>query len=532
MGIFISVPKTVECVLTAIAFAVLTSLAVFRQAGVLQSSGYSNGKYFKWLRHKGNLAFTRLVLLAMACGLGNAVLSLCFSFIGEWSAVIGLAPSVLFFIVYIWADKRVALRSEAALTPRFMRLYVVYFLLFAIIAYIFVTLLNFADYAWGNLIFSSLRYCPLALLPLLAIPVLLLANSAAKLYEAPHNKKFIRLAKAKLAASDIRVIAITGSYGKTSTKFILSSILSKKYRVLATPRSHNTPVGIALAVNGNDLKDYDIFIAEMGARHLGDIAELCEICPPDISLITGICGQHLETFFTFENIVRAKSEILGYTRDRAIIADDCFELFADSACPLVRCGCVGEVQCSAEGTDFTLTLGGESCRAHTKLLGAHSAYNIGLAAEAAFAAGMSVTEIAEAAGEIEFIEHRLQLTRANGVSILDDGYNSNVKGARAALEVLKYFGGAKIVITPGLVELGVMEDSENYELGKSLAGFDRVILVGENRIKPVSDGYADGGGDVAKLSVCRTLDEAQEQLKTFIKPGDTVLFLNDLPDIY
>lgn len=532
MGIFISVPKTVECVITALALAALSSLVVFRQAGVLQSSGYSNGKYFKWLKKNGNLSYTRFVLLTVACALGNAVLSLCFSFAGEWAAVIGLAAYVLFFAVYAWADRKIALRSEASFTPRFLRLYAVFFFFAAVVSYLFVTLLNFADFVWGSKIFSYLRYCPLAAMPLLVIPILLLSNATAKLYEVPHNKKFIKSAKVKLAASDIKVIAITGSYGKTSTKFILQSVLSKKYRVLATPRSHNTPVGIALAVNNNDLKEYDIFIAEMGARHLGDIAELCEICPPDLSLITGICGQHLETFGTFENIVKAKGEILGYTKQRAIIADDCFELFAEYNCPLTRSDCVSEIECSAEGTSFTLTLGGKSVRAQTKLLGAHSAYNIGLAAEAAFAAGMTAEEIAEAVKDIGFIEHRLQLTKANGVNILDDGYNSNVKGAKAALEVLRYFEGDKIVVTPGLVELGVMEDKENYELGKNLVGFDRVILVGETLVKPVREGYIDGGGDGGKLYLCPTLDKAQEELKKFIKAGDTVLFLNDLPDVY
>ena len=186
----------------------------------------------------------------------------------------------------------------------------------------------------------------------------MLSNCIAKIYEVPHNKKFIKKAKAKLANSNIKVIAITGSYGKTSTKFILNSLLSEKYRVLTTPRSHNTPIGIALAVNSAELENYDIFIAEMGARHLGDIAELCEICPPDISLITGICGQHLETFGTFQNIVKAKGEILSYTKDRAVIADDCFELFAEHGGNKSRCNCVSEIQCTCKGTSFNLTLGG------------------------------------------------------------------------------------------------------------------------------------------------------------------------------
>ncbi len=532
MGIFISIPKTVECVLTAVAFAVLLCFSAYRQTGVLQSSGYSNAKYFKWVRKRGNLAFARYGLLAMLCALSYAVVAMCFSFTGGYSAIIGLAAYVLFFAVYLRADAKIALRSEVVLTPRLYRLYAVFFFVAAVISYIFVTLLNFADAVWGNAVFSYLRYCPLALLPVLVIPMLMLSNAVAKIYEVPHNGKFIKTAKKKLAQSDIKVIGITGSYGKTSTKFILTEILSKKYRVLTTPRSHNTPIGIALAVNNNNLSDYDVFVAEMGARHIGDISELCRLCPPQISVITGVCGQHLETFGTFENIVKAKGEILAYTSGTAVIADDCFDLFEPFPAQKERCACVTDIECSPEGTSFTLTLGGRSGRVSTKLLGRHSACNIGIAAQTAYLAGMSFEEIADAVGGLEFIEHRLQLIKANGVNILDDGYNSNVKGARAALEVLDSFGGRKIVVTPGLVELGVLEESENYELGKNLVGYDSVILVGDTLVTPIRRGYTDGGGDAEKIVTVPTLDEAQERLKGFIQTGDTVLFLNDLPDIY
>lgn len=532
MGIFISVSKTIECVVIALFFAVMLCAAAYRQAGVLQSCGYSGGKYFGWLKKKGNLAYERFALLALLCALSSAVIALCFSFAGEWAAVISLAPFALFFVIFLVADKKIALRSEVTLTPRFKRLYAVYFVVAALLSYIFVTLLNFADYVWGNSVFTRLRYCALALLPLLNLFILLFSNGIAKIYETPHNNKFIKKSKAKLAASDIKVIAITGSYGKTSTKFILNSILSKKYRVLTTPRSHNTPIGVALAVNNANLGDYDIFIAEMGARHVGDIAELCEICPPDISIITGICGQHMESFLTFENIVKAKGEILAATKGTAVIAADCFDLFEEYPCDKRKCGCVSDIACTAEGTDFTLTLGGESVAAHTKLLGEHSAYNIGVAAEAAYLAGMTAGEIADAISGIDFIEHRLQLISSGGVNILDDGYNSNVKGARAALGVLQLFGGAKIVVTPGLVELGVLEEKENYELGKALVGLDFVILVGDTLVTPVKKGYLENGGDEGKLRVKPTLAAAQEEIKTIISAGDTVLFLNDLPDVY
>ena len=532
MGIFISIPKTIECIITAVALAVLLCITAYRQTGVLQSSGYANGKYFAWVKKKGNLAFQRLVFLAMMCALSSALFALVFSFAKEWAAVVSLAGYIIFFVIYFFADKKVALRSAVTVTARFKRLYAILFLVLAICSYILVTLLNFADGVWGNAVFSYMRYVPLSLMPILLIPLIMLANGIAKIYEVPHNKKFIRLAKKKLAASDIKVIAITGSYGKTTTKNILYDILSKKYMVLTTPRSHNTPIGIALALNNANLQDYDIFVAEMGARHLGDIAELCEICPPDISLITGICGQHLETFLNFQNIVKAKGEILASTKEKAIIADDAFELFADYNCSKVRCDAASDIKADKTGTQFTLTLGGEKRRVKTKLLGEHSAFNVALAAQAAFEAGMTADEISAAISEIDYIEHRLQLIENGGVNILDDGYNSNVKGARAALKVLNYFDGRKIVVTPGLVELGVLEEDENTALGKELVGFDLVILVGDTLVKFVENGYKAGGGDSEKIKIKSSIFEAQEELKGYLNPGDTVLFLNDLPDIY
>ncbi len=531
MGIFVSVPKTVECILTALILAVLLCCAAYKPLGVLQSAGYSCKKFFKWISKKSNLAQQRLFLLATLCLLSCGIISLCFSFTGEWSAVIGLIPYILFFVVYMFADSKIALRSEFTKTARLVRLYVVLFVVCFIISYILVTLLNFADCVWGNGIFTSLRYCALAILPAVLYLLIALSNLIAKIYEVPRNKKFVKSAKSKLAAGNLKVIAITGSYGKTSTKFILNKILSEKYRVLSTPRSHNTPIGIALAINSHKLEDYDIFVAEMGARNLGDIAELCEICPPDISVITGICGQHLETFGTFGNVVKAKGEILDYTKESAVIADDCYDLFAEYPCKKERCGCVSDIECSPSGVKFTLTLGGESRACESRLLGRHAAYNIAIAAQAAYLAGMTLEEIAKAIPEIEFIEHRLQLIQANGVNILDDGYNSNVKGARAALEVLRSFDGRKIAVTPGLVELGVLEEEENEELGKNLVGLDLVILVGDTLIEPVKRGYLKNGGDEGRLVTVPTLKEAQEHIKEYIGQGDTVLFLNDLPDV-
>ena len=350
---FISVPKTIECVLCAIVFSLLFSGCCYRLLGILQSSGYSGTRLIKWSHKKGNLVFGRHVLLTLLCALSCAVISLSFSFAGEWSAVIGFAAYIIFFSVFIWADNRVALRTPLTFTPRLKRLFVVLVLVNAIISYLAICLLNFGDSVWGNHVFTTLRYCPLSVFPLLMFPIALIVNLIDKIYEVPHNKTFVKKAKSKLANSDIKVIGITGSYGKTSCKIILTDILSKKYRVLSTPRSHNTPMGLALSINNNDLKDYDIFIAEMGARPVGDIAELCEFCPPDIAVITGICPQHLESFGSIENVIKAKSEILAGGA-KYFISPDCSSLFEAYSGGNCCSECVSDIFCNVEGSTFPI----------------------------------------------------------------------------------------------------------------------------------------------------------------------------------
>lgn len=531
MGIFVSVPKLTESLIVAVIYTALICLCSYRTAGVLQAFGYRGKRFFKWLFSKKNLLFSRYLMLGMLCALGSAVSSVCFSFAGDWAAIIGLGMFFTFCIAYFAVDLKHPIRASFSVTPRYIRLFTVYTLITAVFVYFAVTLLNYADFAWGNNIFNLLRYSALGIFPVLIIPVLLLANVISKIYEVPHNAGFVKKAKKKLSSSVTKTIGITGSYAKTSVKKILFDILSQKYSVLTTPSSYNTPMGLALTVNGNNLPEYDVFIAEMGARHLGDIAELCELCPPDIAVITGICPQHFESFKGIENIVKAKGEILNAVRGEAFIAADCFDMFKDYECEKHPCAEAEDIVCTSSGTDFTLTLGGEKVRAHTKLLGKHSAQNIALAAAVAFSLGMTAEEIAAAVEKVEYVEHRLQPIKAGGINILDDGYNSNVKGAAAAIEVLNSFEGRKIVVTPGLVELGILEESENKKLGAMLVGLDLIVLVGEILVSAVKQGYLEAGGDSEKVIIKATLGDAKKVLKENLRSGDNVLFLNDVPEL-
>lgn len=532
MGIFISVPKTIECVIIALFFGVLTCCCSLKHLGVLQSLGYNGKKYLKWNAKKGNTAYLRLFFLAAASFVCSVMLAYLFAFTGEWAAVISLAAYLIFFAVYVYADSKVAIRVRFTFTSRFKRLILTEAFLCGVVAYVFVTFLNFGDYVWDNAFFGTVKYALLFVIPLLVPVFVYLSNGLAKAFEIPYNNSFIKKAKKKIAASNVKIIAITGSYGKTSVKNALNTILREKFKTLATPHSYNTPMGVAKTVNDNSLADVDVLIVEMGARNKGDISELCDICPPDYSCITGVCEQHLETFKSLQRVIETKAEIIKPTKNKTFIATDVYDNFVYFGEKVVCCDCAENVVADCNGTVFTLKLGDETKKVRTKLLGEHSARNIAVACSVAYALGMTLDEIAAGIKKINFTDHRLQLIKAGDINVLDDGYNSNPVGARYALNVLRSFGGRKIVVTPGLVELGVIEDSANRELGAAMVGLDVVILVGETQLLPLKEGYLSAGGDAEKLIIVPTLTRAQDSLKGVLTSGDTVLFMNDLPEVY
>ena len=538
-----TLPAIVEYLIVAACAALLLGLCTFKLLGALQQAGYAGRRFLAWLNRKGNMAYSRLVLLAFLIALSSAVLGVCFSFAGDAAGYIALIPIPLFVGLYCLADRR-ALKVPLAGTRRAYRIYAFNVFLLFVLAFGFAVAGGaIAWYAFDqHPVAMHVRYILLAVLPLLLPFVLLAAAALERPVSAASGKKHLARAERQLSAAPCIKVGITGSFGKTSVKNFLAAILSVRWRVLSTPASYNTPLGIARAVEGEDLSQYDVFLAEMGARHKGDIAELCSLVRPDHCIITGICPQHLETFGTIDAVVSAKGEILSCTKKGgfAVIGQDENTAALDPAGEGLVCVRVGEhgecaalnVKSTSSGTDLTLALGIEQISVHTKLLGAHNAQNIALAAAMAYKLGLSKEEIAEGISNIDYVPHRLQPYVSNGVTILDDAYNANIRGAAAALEVLRLFGGRKIAVTPGLVELGILEEEENFALGEKLAGLDRVILVGATLVLAVKRGYLSAGGEEEKLTVVPDLKAAEKLLSEELAEGDAVLFLNDLPDIY
>ena len=535
----LQLPYSLEYAGYALILAALLFICSLKPLAILQQCAYKNGKMFKWYCRKDNLLFQRYCLLFMMIALTSGLLGVCFSFLGEDIAFrIALIPFPFFCILFYILDKKYALKVPVNETERLKRLALCYYLLSAIVLYLFIAIFNVAAYYIDLSLISVWKYVPLSLAPF-AIPVLLAAaNGVMSVYEGGKNKKYVTHAQDKLQKSGMIKVGITGSFAKTSVKNILSQMLREKYSVLATPASFNTPMGIAKCVNEYNGEPCEVFIAEMGARNKGDIKELCDIVQPDYSIITGVCAQHLESFKDIDTVVATKSEIILGTKEGGAVVigkdENTLKITTDGTCKIVWVGeeIVQDLTADCHGTAFTLACGEEKLRIKTKLLGKHTAQNIALAATLALEMGVSGEQIISACEKLDYIPHRLQVIEKDGVTILDDSYNANVKGAHEAVAVLKSFTGRKIIVTPGIVEMGVLEESANVALGAALVGLDEVILVGDTLVGAVKTGYLDAGGDKDCVQVVPTLQKAQEILSQIVQSGDTVLFLNDLPDVY
>ncbi|MDE6274867.1 MAG: hypothetical protein K2L87_07480, partial [Clostridiales bacterium] len=179
-----------------------------------------------------------------------------------------------------------------------------------------------------------------------------LANNIVKIYDVPRNRRFMNKAAKALVESKCIKIGITGSFGKTSVKNMANTILSEKFKVIAPEASFNTPIGIARTVSEKGL-DCDVFLAEMGARRLGDIKDLCKMVNPEYGVITGICSQHLETFGTVENIVTEKGVLAAYCKQVAL-GKSASKIKSDNKLVEGEDFSIEDLELSKDGTSFTL----------------------------------------------------------------------------------------------------------------------------------------------------------------------------------
>ena len=362
------------------------------------------------------------------------------------------------------------------------------------------------------------------------------------------HQGFIDDAKEKLSRMpDLTVIAITGSYGKTSTKFMIRDLLKERFNVCSTPGSYNTPMGICKVIN-NDLEaQHQVLILEMGARYEGNIDELCDIAEPNIAVVTNVGLAHLETFGSQDAIARTKSSIVQRTQTGGttiLNADDDRVMAMGNLrndLEIVTAGLqsgdirAGDIQYGPSGMQFDITTSDEARTFNMKLLGAHNVQNMLLAVGVGKSLGLRLRTMAIAARRMQPVEHRLELKQQGDVTVIDDAFNSNPVGAQNAVETLAEFDtGRRIIITPGMIELGELQDEKNREFGEQIgrANLDLVILVGQNQTRAIKEGIESTGFDMSKVTVERSLYDANRTMHNFAEKGDVVLYENDLPDSF
>jgi UDP-N-acetylmuramoyl-tripeptide--D-alanyl-D-alanine ligase len=382
--------------------------------------------------------------------------------------------------------------------------------------------------------------------------VAMAANLALAPVQGSINAWYRLRARRKLARFGPMVVGITGSYGKTSTKYFTEALMESRFRVLKTRASFNTILGVCRAINEELGPEHQVLIVEMGAYRRGEIRDMARLTRPHIGVLTAIGPQHLERFGSIETIEKAKFELLQALPADGIAVvnndDPRVRRLADGLRgPSVRRYGIdfaaGDLDLRADsiehgpgGLTFNLIdRDGKRLTVKTRLIGLHNVSNILAAATVARAANVSMREIAGAIGRLQPVPHRLEThTGADGVTIIDDAYNSNPVGAANALDALAAFDtGRKILVTPGMVELGVAQDAENEKLGARAAAIcDFVILVGSRQTAPIRRGLEGAGFAAEHLTSVRNLNEGLEALKGIVRSGDVVLFENDLPDLY
>lgn len=506
-----------------------------RDLMMLQQNSYRNDRYNRWLGQSQDTTSTmRLVSgAAVLASLGTLSVPL---------VSVNLVAIVSIVNIFILLDRKY--KKPLVMTKRARRLLgVMVFLALAVVG--------------GALAMALAGLFAVAYIPAVALGVfcfshlfVLAANWLLQPVEKHINRGFYKDAERILASMpDLRVIGVTGSYGKTSTKHYLNRILSEHFDVMMTPGSFNTTMGVIRTVR-EYLKPYnEVFIVEMGAKQPGDIKEICDLVHPSVGIVTAVGEQHLESFKTIENVQRTKFELIdSLPADGLAVINDDFPFVANRKVEGVECvryavsnpanaSYTGsEITYTPQGTEFTLT--GPDGKRHkfaTRLVGECNVSNLIAAIIVALYLKVPVDKIRYAVGQIEQVEHRLNMKRTpGGVTIIDDAFNSNPTGSKMALDVLAMMRpGKRIVVTPGMIELGERQEELNREFGRKIAvSADVAIIVGQYNRDAITEGIGSVEGGVAKVHTVDTFKDAQALLGGMLGKGDTVLYENDLPDTF
>ena len=396
--------------------------------------------------------------------------------------------------------------------------------------------------------FNNFVFIKLFVLNILSPILCVIVNVINSPIEILGRKRYINDAKKILKnMPNLTVIGVTGSYGKTSVKNFLVQTLSSKYEVLTTPKNYNTTMGVVKTIRENLKPIHQIFVCEMGATKPGDIKEICDIVNPTIGVITSIGPQHLESFKSIDNVIKTKFELADSVKnnngimflnyDNEYIANHKIDM------KTISYGIENSnldynaynLNSTSKGLTFKMQdKNNVEFEFKTQLIGRHNITNLAASIAVANYLGVPFNKLAYLIKEIKSVEHRLQLLPHGDFTIIDDSYNSNPVSSKSAIDTLGEFEGTKIIVTPGLIELGNDEAKYNFELGEYATKVcDYIFIVESKNSKSIEDGAISKGFDTEKIFKVNRPQDAIKQISDMpIHDKITVLLENDLPDNY
>lgn len=495
---------------------------------MFQQNRYEFYRYTKWLFNKKNIRFTNTVVFAAAM-LASMVLGN-----GKIVSAVRIAAAVAFAILQISKESKKEYIKPLVLTDRVKREIVVFALI--MIA--------------AELLINILIKCPFAVSSVLSIylPYLLVYVMAAITYpiEEAVKKSFENEARSILSSyTNMIKIGITGSFGKTTTKNVVRDIIGEQFYTLITPASYNTPMGITRTIREYLKPIHEVFVCEMGADHVGEITYLMDFVKPKYGIVVSIGPQHLNTFRNIENIIHEKmEEIEKLPEDGVGIINLDNEYIANyqikNKCKVVSVGIKNKnadlvaenITFTRSGSTFDVRINGNSVHFETILLGEHNITNLLCGIALAIELGIDIEDIKKNVSNVRQVEHRLEIKHINGRTFIDNAFNSNPVGSKYALDVLKMMSGRRVIVTPGLIDLGAIEDEANYEFGRYMTSrADTVILVGK-QAESIRRGLTDSGFDMNNVLMVSSVKEAFAYVYSVCTADDTILLENDLPDAF
>ncbi len=519
-------------VLPVVAFVIFAGRRLLTYLHLFQQEEYDNGRFLRWLVR--NVAVDRrlsaaLILIGLAQLLAPAATAV-------WLFPALAAAACIAAAAYERDPRKIA-KKRLAMTARATRIYVIALVLTAVAA-AFAAIVSRQALIW---------LVPVQLLPL----ALVAANLLLAPFEARTQRRYWNEAHDKLRRIGPMVIAVTGSYGKTSVKHILGHILQTAAPTLITPGSVNTAMGIARVIRERLQPHHRYLVVEMGAYGPGSIRRLCALTPPKMGIVTAIGLAHFERFKSLETVAETKFELaegVAAAGGTVIAAADTLAFAAprgfNAAHPgmMVTVGpepgatvTLSDLRQDTDGIALAVSWQGKVYELRAPLYGLHQGRNIALAFAAACTLGVAPEDVTASLKTTPQIAHRLEVKRqGNGAVLIDDAYNSNPVGFASALElldVLRRPGGRRILVTPGMVELGAAHDAEHRRIGGiAAAHVDVLVAVAPHRVAPLADAFA-AAAPRAEIVSCPGFAEAQEWMAHHLGADDVVLLENDLPDL-